>query len=361
MQTSKKLRVAIVGTGQIAQQHLDFLCSSEYVQIVGVADLSLCLARYVSEYNHIPAAYNDYQRMLKEKRPDVVHVLTPPHTHVKIVSDCLNAGAHVIVEKPIAPTNAEFKYLWKTACEQRRILFEDHNYKFNDTIKALEGLWKRGAIGKIREIEIRIVLQIRSNGSRYADLNMPHPSHTLPAGVLHEFITHMCYLALLFVPNTKNSVIDEFDHVTAVWRNAGGGSLFKYDDLEAGFEENGIRVRLRFASQTWPECFTIALRGTAGLAETDLFQPYLRLYRMRSVGPITSILNQWEFGSELKKAAIRNFFNKLTQKTPYHGLMRFLLTAYRAIRTGSKPPVTFEEMDRTTRLIDNLIAAGVRR
>lgn len=361
MRAAKRLTAAVIGTGQIAQQHLDFLSSSAGIQVVGVSDLSLAVANYVAKRNHILGVFTDYRRMLEEKTPDVVHVLTPPQTHVRIVRDCLDAGAHVIVEKPIAPTHAEFGHLWETACRQGRLLIEDHNYKFNDPMIALSRLWKGGAIGEIKEIEIRIVLRIRAEGGRYADRNLPHPSHTLPAGALHEFISHMCYLALCFIPYAGNDSFDDYEHVTATWRNVGGGPVFKYDDLDANFEARRVRVRLRFSSETWPECFTVTIRGASGFAETDLFQPYLRLEIPRSAGPFTPILNQWSFGAHLKRTAWRNLFDKLMQKDSYHGLTRFLLSAYRAISTGTEPPVTFEDMDRTSRLIDALVATGGRR
>jgi hypothetical protein len=70
------------------------------------------------------------------------------------------------------------------------------------------------------------------------------------------------------------------------------------------------------------------------------------------------MLNQWGLGWHLVRASLRNLFDKLQQKGSYQGLERLLDGAYRALLDGTQPPVSFEDMDRTSRLIDALIAAG---
>src|SRR5205085_11524025 len=95
------MRAAVIGAGQISKQHLGALAKCEGVEVVGVCDLSPVMAEVAAERFGIAAWFTDYRRMLDEKRPDVVHVVTPPSTHFKIASDCLGRGAHVVVEKPI--------------------------------------------------------------------------------------------------------------------------------------------------------------------------------------------------------------------------------------------------------------------
>jgi predicted dehydrogenase len=49
--------------------------------------------------------YTDLDALLAVAVPQVVHVLTPPHTHVELAAVCLRAGTHVVIEKPVAPTH----------------------------------------------------------------------------------------------------------------------------------------------------------------------------------------------------------------------------------------------------------------
>jgi predicted dehydrogenase len=183
----RPLRAAVIGTGKISEEHLRFLSASPTVELAGVCDLSPSLARYaVDRFPSVggrrAAVFTDSSRMLDELRPDVVHVLTPAHTHVRLVTDALHAGSHVVVEKPVAPTNAQFRQLWDLAQGNGRRVIEDHNYRFNEPVLRIARLLRDGQLGDVREVDVRMCLNVRKPGGRYVDENLPHPSHNLPAG-----------------------------------------------------------------------------------------------------------------------------------------------------------------------------------
>lgn len=345
---ARHLRAAVIGTGKISEEHLRYLRSDPDVTLAAVCDLSPSLAQYAVARFGAERAFSDSRQMLEQAKPDVVHVLTPPHTHVRLVTDALNSGAHVIVEKPVAPTNREFQELWQLARSRDRYIIEDHNYRFNQPILQIERLVRNGTLGEVREVDVRMALAIRKSGGRYVDENLPHPSHQMPAGVLHEFITHLCYLALRFLPAV--------DRVSAEWSNAGGGTLFKYDDLDAIVIGGPVHARIRFTCQTAPDAFAVTVRGTRGSVETDLFQPHLRMVTPRPGGAqLSPLVNHLVNGAGLVSAAFQGFRNKVLQRTPYEGLATFLDRTYRALRNKAEPPVTYEDMDRASRLVDLLI------
>lgn len=352
---SRALSAVVVGAGRIAEEHLRFLCGSSQAKLAGVCDSSPTMATLGAE-RFGGSAFTDYRTMLKQVKPDVVHVLTPPHTHVALAGDALEIGAHVIVEKPITPSRTEFDRLWRRAEQHERLLIEDHNYRFNAPVCEIERLVREGVLGDVREVEVRMALGIRSAGGRYADENLPHPSHRLPAGVLHEFLTHLCYLALRFVGSPSKAADPEFERVRAAWSNHGGGDLFKYDDLDAIVVVSPVHLRIRFDAHSRPECLELVVRGTRGTARTDLFQPHVLLNIPRS-GPdqLTPVINQRLAGRELKRAARRNLVNKVMQKTPYEGLQTFLDLTYRSLLDNTEPPVTHDDMARTIDLIEALL------
>lgn len=342
------LSAAVIGTGKISEEHLRFLGTDPRVRLAAVCDLSPSLAQYAVDRFGAGRAFSDASKMLEEARPDVVHVLTPPHTHARLVTDALNAGAHVVVEKPVAPSHAEFAQLWSLAQSRGRRIVEDHNYRFNEPVLEIERLVSAGALGDIREVDVRMCLAIRKPGGRYMDSSLPHPSHKLPAGVIHEFISHLSYLALRFLPS--------IDRVRAAWSKHGDDTVFKYDDLDALVIGGAVHARLRFTSHSAPDCFTLTVRGNKGWAETDLFQPHVRTVVPRRGGAqLSPLVNQWVNGTTLIKASVRGFSNKILQKTPYEGLRTFLDKTYDALRSGSEPPVNFSDMDRASRLIEALL------
>ena len=348
-----RIAVAIIGGGKISEQHLGTLKNLAGVDVVGICDLSPALARFTAERFAVPRWFTDYHEMLEQTDPDVIHVLTPPGTHDRLVRDCLAAGKHVIIEKPIALSHSGFRDLWELSAERGLHLVENHNYRFNEPIRQLEQAVSAGRIGRIEEVEVRISLDIRGGG-RYADENLPHPSHQLPAGIIHEFITHLAYLFLHFLPD---SYAAEIDSVQARWHNHGGGDLFKYDDLDATLLAGKTHGRLRFSSRQWPDCFMVQLRGSDGMATADLFYPFCQVTTRRSVGKhLTPVVNSLSAARTLASSGFSGVWNKVRNRGAYEGLARFLELTYAALQSGQEPPVGYPQMDATCRLVDQLLA-----
>jgi predicted dehydrogenase len=355
------MKTAVIGTGVIAEQHLTALRRVPDAQLAAVCDLSPAMARDAADRFGAKAIFTDYQQMLADVKPDVVHVLTPPQTHLRLVSDCLTQGSHVIVEKPIAPTHNEFLTLWQLAQSTGRNLVEDHNYRFNQPIRRIDNLLATGRLGQVEEVEVRMALNIRGEGDRFSDRNMPHPSHRLPAGVLHEFITHLCYLTLHFMP-VKWS--DASARVAAAWSNhspTGPDDLFRHDDLDALLVLGHAHARIRFSSRTAPDAFAITVRGSQGYAECDLFQPYVKAVFPRTGGKqLSPIVNQIVGGATLAHAGVTNFKNKIMQRSAYEGLHHLIEQTYHAINNNQPMPVTFDDMNGASQLVDALLSEANR-
>src|SRR3954469_369948 len=122
------MRAALIGAGQIARQHLSCLRELVGVDVTAVCDLSPAVAECAAEAFDIPAWFTDHRRLLREARPDVVHVTTPATSHFSLAMDALDAGCHVIVEKPAVTTFDELESLAKRSEEVDRTLIEDYNY-----------------------------------------------------------------------------------------------------------------------------------------------------------------------------------------------------------------------------------------
>jgi predicted dehydrogenase len=361
---SRALRAAVVGLGGISAEHLSYLAGTTTMGAVGdrvalaaVCDLSPTAARYAAGTYRADASFTDLDRLLDEVAPDVVHVLTPPASHQALVSQCLRAGAHVICEKPITPTSAELHALLATADDNDRQLMESHNYRFNPAIVRIREAIERGQLGAVREVEIRISLPVTDPAGRFGDPNLPSPIHDMPAGVVHDFTTHLAYLLLHFVPGAA------FEQISAHWNRHSGLEFFRYDDLDAVLIGSGpdgpVHARLRFDARCAPDTFTVVVRGSDGLAETDLFQPHVRLVRPRP-GPskLSPIVNSVVNGAGLVGAGVQNLGQKLLQVGPYVGLHQMLHLAYGALVHGRPFPVSPEEMMAASRLVDRLIGEG---
>lgn len=357
--SQRPLRAAVIGTGGISKQHLTYLSGSALVDPVAVCDLSAVSARYAAAEFGVANCYRDVGEMLEIERPDVVHVLTPPETHRGLVLAALGAGAHVICEKPVALSGVELEELLGAAEAAGLVLTESQNYRFNEPVRFLRAAIDQGELGEVREVEVAITLAVRDPDGRFGDPNLPSPIHALPAGVVHDFITHMASVVLELTGPLR------IDSVLSAWNNHGGGSLFRYDDLDAIVVGHTavapVHARLRFDAATAPDRFRVRVRGTQGSGEVDLFHPFHELDVPRSVGKqLSPIVNHLANGLDRARSGVTNLAGKVMQRDAYEGLAIFLDRTYRALAGGGSPPVAPADLRAVSALIDQLLAGAPR-
>lgn len=346
----RALRAAVIGCGAISAEHLTHLGAAPDVELVGVCDASAASARFAQERYGARAAFTDAATMLAETTPDVVHVLTPPHTHIALVEQCLAAGAHVVCEKPMTATAADTAALLDRAAAAGRTLVESRNLLWNDPILAIDGLVAAGRLGEVREVDVLMSLDL--TGGRFGDVNLSGPGVVLPGGAVHDFLPHLAYLFLHFAGEGA-----ALGRVAGVLANASGNPRVGYDRLDALVEAGACRGRLRVASDLKPDVFRVAVRGTKGGVETDLYNPFLRVEGGANVGkraPIEQVLS----GTRLAVAGFTNFRDKVLQHGTYHGMPRMLDAVYTAIADGAAAPITPAQLIATAHLVDRLVALG---
>ena len=131
----EKIRAAVIGVGYLGRFHAQKYAQAAHCELVAVADARQeARAQLTGELGIRAVA--DYHELLGAV--DAVSVVTPTPAHFAIARDFLNAGAHVLVEKPITETAAEARELIALAARQRRILQVGHLERFNAAILAAE-------------------------------------------------------------------------------------------------------------------------------------------------------------------------------------------------------------------------------
>lgn len=349
-----RVRVAVIGCGEISDQHLAFLSTSPLVDLVAVCDLSPVAAAYAAQRFGARTSTTDHRSMLSELHPQAVHVLTPPSTHEFLTRDALAAGAHVVCEKPITPDGVRLGELQRLASEAGLHLIESQNVRFNDQVRRIEQHVANGLLGDIVHVEVSICLDIATAG-KFADANIPAAGASLPGGAVHDFLPHMSYLGLHFLgyPTVARAA--------SMWRNVSGNPQVGFDEMESLVEfSTGTTCALRFSTRERPDRFRLSVHGTAGSVETDIYQPFERVERLRGGSKLSPIVNHAANGGALVVSSVRNLRDKLMQHTPYHGLPVMLEGFYRAVVDGSVPPVTPLQVARTSALIDELTAGATR-
>jgi predicted dehydrogenase len=149
---SKKLRVAIIGCGGIANgKHLPSLKKLEQVEMVAFCDIEVKKAEKAAiEYGTPEAAvYKNYKQLLEDESIDVVHVLTPNISHAEISIAAMEAGKHVMCEKPMAKTSEEAKLMVETAERTGKKLTIGYNNRFRPDSQYLHNVCKQGDLGEV--------------------------------------------------------------------------------------------------------------------------------------------------------------------------------------------------------------------
>lgn len=147
----KKMRVAIIGTGMIANSaHLPaYRHISDLVEVVACADIREDAARETAERYGIPKYYTDPQKMLDEVKPDLVSICTPNNYHKQWTIAALRAGANVVCEKPIAVKYQDALDMFDEAEKAGKFLFPCQTMRFSDNMMAAKNISETGRLGQV--------------------------------------------------------------------------------------------------------------------------------------------------------------------------------------------------------------------
>ena len=132
---ARPVRAAVVGVGQMGRYHVGVFAELPNVELVGVVDVDLEKAQALAETYHT-VGLADYRALLGEV--DVVGIAVPTVLHHRVARDFLDAGVHVLLEKPIAPTLAEAEALFELAERRHVILQVGHVERFNGGVQELK-------------------------------------------------------------------------------------------------------------------------------------------------------------------------------------------------------------------------------
>ncbi len=344
----RKSKVAILGSGAIAREHIFALQESKLVEVIAVCDLSPARAESLAERFGIAHWFTNHLEMLEKTASDFIHITTPPQSHFALSKDCLERGRHVICEKPITTAVAEFEILRDIARSKNLRLFENQNYRMHSSVRKIEDLAKSGALGEIIEVQIEVRLNIHAKGSIYNDPNLPHFAATMRGGVAGDFLTHMTYLAQMFIGYKAETQV--------LWNTFNNNSTLGQDEFRAQMLAGKSRGYLSFSGNAQPPAFWVRVIGTNGLAEANLFEPprmTLRKLR-RSAAPIATFVDGIAEAKAVFRGTFGGLYRKFSGAARYDGLQSYLESCHAAREDESLSPVTLQQLESTGRLIEKL-------
>lgn len=286
------VKVAVIGVGSMGRNHARVYSELPEADLVAVADTNLQAAHKASrQFGAQP--FTDYRRMLAEMQPQAVSIAVPTALHVETALAALEAGAHILIEKPIAASLEEGQRLIEQAAVLERKLMVGHIVRFNPAIQALKQKLQAGDLGRIFQIACRRV--------------GPFPARIRDVGVVIDLAPHdldlMRFLTgldplRLYAETEQRIHTDHEDLVLGLLRFPGGVTgtleinwltpakvrevlvlgergLFRVDDLtqDLYFFENAYTGSISPNGGLWP-----ALQTLKGVSEGSMTRFALQRY-----------------------------------------------------------------------------------
>lgn len=175
--------IGFIGAGDIFTYHAPGIRECAGVKSIGLFDTSPKRARAMAQQFGLEK-FNSAEELVSDPRIDAVLVLTPLETHFQNVKLALEAGKHVLVEKPVGVTVAEIEQMKKLADERNLICMPGHNNIYHPAVEEMKRLIDKGELGQLSSV--------------YILYNIHHPEEVAEKypGVIRQVGTHHAYTLL---------------------------------------------------------------------------------------------------------------------------------------------------------------------
>jgi UDP-N-acetylglucosamine 3-dehydrogenase len=252
---SERLRVAVIGVGNMGRHHVRNYDELDRVDLVAIADLNKDLGRLMAQKHHCEY-YKDYRHMLDTEKIDAVTVAVPSKFHHEVGLEVIRRGLHVLLEKPIAMTEVEAKALIKAATRSGVNLMIGHIERFNPVVVELKELIESGRLGRIVSIIARRVGIM--------------PPQITDANVIVDLGVHDIDIISYLLGVYPDRVFANGGRALLNHREDYADIFLNYGDITGVVQVNWVTpVRVR----------NLAITGTEGYAEVDYLTQKLTVYR----------------------------------------------------------------------------------
>lgn len=145
----RKVKAGIIGTGFIGPAHVEAARRLGFVDVIALCENGQELANKKAAQLNIERAYGDVAELLADPDVEVIHNCTPNHLHYEVSTRILEAGKHVISEKPLAMTSAESRKLTELAKSKGAVHAIDFVYRYYPLVQQAHSMVRNGDIGDV--------------------------------------------------------------------------------------------------------------------------------------------------------------------------------------------------------------------
>ncbi|RNC88649.1 MAG: gfo/Idh/MocA family oxidoreductase [Allomuricauda sp.] len=168
---NKKIRWGLVGLGNIAKLFAEDLALVSEAELIAVASTDRNRAKEFAYAYGAAKFYGSYEALFNDKEVDIVYVATYHHTHAEVSIKAMNAGKHVLCEKPIATNHIDALAMIK-ASERNKVFFMEAFWsRFNPSIRKVKSLVEDDEIGKLKYLNAEFSFHVLNSDPKGRMLN----------------------------------------------------------------------------------------------------------------------------------------------------------------------------------------------
>lgn len=322
-----QLRAGIVGAGLMGRWHADAIRHAGE-SVAAVMDLNAPAAQQLASRYDAPA-FSELEPLFAHAALDVLHVCTPLSTHADIVRRALDAGLHVLVEKPLTSHPEETEELLHQAQKAGLLLCPVHQFLFQESVRKVRARWSQ--LGRILHLE-GTFYSAGGEGKNPAALD----------DIVADILPHPLSLMHAFLPDGLSR-----EGWTTIHPETG--------ELRAACSTSGPTLSITISMHARPTVCAFKIVGTKATMHLNLFHGYV--YRMPGAASrVRKIINPFDEALRALISASVNLGRRALHWQPaYPGLRELVKAFHRALRHGMPPPLSWEAIVAVARERDLLV------
>jgi predicted dehydrogenase len=177
------IKVGVIGTGSISAFHLSSYAANSEVELYAVCDLNRERAEQAADKFGAAKVYTDYRELLADAEVDAVSICTWNNTHAEISIAALEAGKHVLVEKPLSRTVAEALLVQEAVRKSGKLLQVGYVRRYDDNAQLLREMADRGDFGEIYFAKASTLRRLGNPGGWFSDIERSGGGPLIDIGV----------------------------------------------------------------------------------------------------------------------------------------------------------------------------------
>jgi predicted dehydrogenase len=348
------IRVGIIGCGKIADVHAEQLIRVAGCEIVGVCDKEELMAKQLYERFPIKHYFSDVNALLEIAKPDVVHITTPPQSHLPLGRKCLEAGCHVYIEKPFTVTASEAEELISIATETNKKVTVGHDDQFTHAARKMRDLIKAGYLGG-RPVHMESYYCYDLGDPQYASAVLGDKNHwvrQLPGKLFQNNISHgICRIAEFMATDSPKVIAEGF--VSQLMKRMNEEDIV--DELRVIISDGeATTAYFTFSSQMRPVLKRFRIYGqTNGLEMDHDQQTTIRVAGAKHKSYLEKFIPACNYAKQYWSNSMSNVHSFLRSEFHMKSGMKFLIESfYRSILDGAPLPISYREILLTARIMD---------